>query len=183
MLARTAAVYDPAKHEALIVIGHPKNNAPAYGWVAGLSFDEKNNSLSAEPEQIAPTLAEDVKAGRYKKISASFYLPDSPANPKPGTYYLRHVAFLGAQPPAVKGMRPVQFADNDADILTVEFGEDSIKPWVVGGIARLLNNLRDWIIDSSGLEKANEVIPTGDIDMITKEEARLNEQRKEQPNT
>lgn len=32
-LARSAAVYDPKIHEAPLVIGHPKHNAPAHGWV------------------------------------------------------------------------------------------------------------------------------------------------------
>ncbi len=50
-----------------------------------------------------------VKAGRFKSRSASFYHPDNPNNPKPGVYYLRHVGFLGAQPPAVKGLKAVEF--------------------------------------------------------------------------
>jgi hypothetical protein len=28
--------YNPAEHEAPIVIGHPTDNAPAWGWVEGL---------------------------------------------------------------------------------------------------------------------------------------------------
>lgn len=32
-LEASARAYDPAKHEAPIVIGHPKHDAPAYGWV------------------------------------------------------------------------------------------------------------------------------------------------------
>ena len=38
-LAATAAAYDPALHEAPIVVGHPKDNAPAYGWVKSLGFN------------------------------------------------------------------------------------------------------------------------------------------------
>ena len=51
--------------------------------------------LLAEPDQLDPQFAELVGNGRFKKVSASFYLPDSPNNPKPGTLYLRHVGFLG----------------------------------------------------------------------------------------
>ena len=43
------------------------------------------------PRQVDPAFAEAVAAGRYKKVSASFYQPNSPHNPVPGVYYLRHV--------------------------------------------------------------------------------------------
>ena len=32
-LQRTAAAYDPAKFDAPLVLGHPKTDDPAYGWV------------------------------------------------------------------------------------------------------------------------------------------------------
>ena len=34
-LQATVAAYDPGKHEAPLVIGHPSIDAPAYGWVTG----------------------------------------------------------------------------------------------------------------------------------------------------
>jgi len=117
-LAATAAAYDPALAEAPIVVGHPAADAPAYGWVKALAFAE--GGLEAEPDQVDPAFAEMVAAGRFKKISASFYPPESPKNPVPGVYYLRHVGFLGAQPPAVKGLRAPSFAEGD-EAVTLEF--------------------------------------------------------------
>jgi len=35
-LDKTVAAYDPARHEAPLVIGHPKTDSPAYGWVERL---------------------------------------------------------------------------------------------------------------------------------------------------
>ncbi len=123
-LAATAAAYDPALHEAPLVIGHPALDDPAYGWVESLSVTG-DGALEAEPTQVDPAFAELVEAGRYKKISASFYRPDAAANPAPGAFYLRHVGFLGAQPPAVKGLRAVQFAAPAAaaedGLVTIEF--------------------------------------------------------------
>ena len=118
-LEASARAYDPAKHEAPIVVGHPKHDAPAYGWVKSLAAGA--DGLNAEPHQVDANFAELVAAGRYKKISASFYLPDAPNNPVPGVYYLRHVGFLGAQPPAVKGLKQAEFADAEDGI--VEFGD------------------------------------------------------------
>jgi len=116
-----AAAYDPALHEAPLVVGHPKSDAPAYGWVRSLSAT--GGVLTATPGQVAPEFAELVESGRYKKRSASFYPPTHAGNPKPGTWYLRHVGFLGAHPPSLKGLRDVSFSAADDGCVTVEFGE------------------------------------------------------------
>lgn len=123
-LAASAQAYNPSIHEAPLVVGHPRHDAPAYGWVQALAFGD--DGLTAVPHQVDPAFAEMHAAGRFKKVSASFYRPDAPNNPVPGVWYLRHVGFLGAQPPAVKGLRPAEFGE-DADCVTVEFSE-SIQP-------------------------------------------------------
>ena len=56
-----------------------------------------------------------MAARRFPKRSASFYPPQAPNNPTPGKWYLRHVAFLGAQPPAIAGLKDIQFSAGDAD--------------------------------------------------------------------
>lgn len=119
-LAACANAYDPALHEAPLVVGHPRDNTPAWGWVSKLAAGGRY--LGADLKQVDPDFAEAVEAGRYKKVSASFYLPNSPANPKPGVLYLRHVGFLGGQPPAVKGLPGVEFGDTNEGV--VEFSED-----------------------------------------------------------
>ena len=118
-LAATAAAYNTSAHEAPVVVGHPKTDAPAYGWVGSLKAE--GNSLLADFAQMDAAFAEQVRQGRYKKVSASFYQPDAPANPAPGKWSLRHVGFLGAHPPAIKGLKPIEF--NEAEAGVVEFGE------------------------------------------------------------
>lgn len=157
-LEASARAYDPAKHEAPIVIGHPKHDAPAYGWVKSLAAGA--DGLNAEPHQIDANFAELVAAGRYKKISASFYLPDAPNNPVPGVYYLRHVGFLGAQPPAVKGLKAVAFAD-DPDSDVVEFSD-----WGMEANASLWRRLRDFLLTKFGQETADQVVPDWQIESI-----------------
>lgn len=107
-LAGMASSYNPALREAPLTVGHPKDNLPAYGWVKSVSRTA-NGALAITPHQLEPQFAEMVQAGRFKKRSASFYPPQAPHNPMPGKWYLRHVAFLGAQPPAVAGLKDVQF--------------------------------------------------------------------------
>ena len=70
-----------------------------------------DGKLCADIDQLDASFAEAARAGRYRYQSATFYLPDQKSNPKPGAYYLHHVAILGAEAPAVPGLAPVQFND------------------------------------------------------------------------
>lgn len=97
-LGKIAGSYDPENHEAPVVIGHPQNNSPAYGWVKGLEMDDEG-VLWAKTD-ILEEFDELVQKGAYKKRSISLYDDLS----------LRHVGFLGGQPPAVKGLPDLQFA-------------------------------------------------------------------------
>lgn len=150
-LAASAAAYDPALSEAPIVVGHPVTDGPAYGWIKALAFS--GSALEAEPDQVDPAFAEMVSAGRFKKISASFYPPASKNNPVPGVYYLRHVGFLGAAAPAVKGLRTPAFADGE-EAITFEFGEyDDVAN------AQLWRSLREWLIGKFGQDEADKIVP------------------------
>ncbi|TGY49593.1 peptidase [Rodentibacter caecimuris] len=146
-LQQAVDAYNVEYHESPAVIGHPKHNAPAYGWVKRLQLD--GEVLLAEFDQVDPEFAEMVEKGRFKKISSSFYLADSPNNPCPGNLYLRHVGFLGAMPPAVKGLRNPEFADNEQGV--VDFSD-----WME---ANLWRRLRDWFIGKYGQEEADSALP------------------------
>lgn len=156
-LIATANAYDPTRHEAPLVIGHPRADAPAWGWVGSLTADA--HGLFATPRQLDPAFAEMVRAGRFKKVSASFYTPDSPHNPVPGVYYLRHVGFLGAQPPAVKGLAPVNFAEGDTDEGCVSF-DFAESPGLLRRLADLFRGLREYVVEKDGTEMADRAIPS-----------------------
>ncbi|WP_338665000.1 hypothetical protein VQH23_07445 [Pararoseomonas sp. SCSIO 73927] len=174
-LEATARAYDPSKHEAPIVVGHPALNAPAYGWVSGLAAEA--DGLHATPKQVDPAFAALVDAGRFKKISASFWRPDAPDNPTPGVYALRHVGFLGAAPPAVLGLKPVSFAAEAEGVATVEFSADAggIRSlgWMLGDIAGLFRGLRERMIAKDGQEEADRVLPNYSIQSVLDEAKRI----------
>ncbi|MEX6145600.1 hypothetical protein AB6G46_15930 [Providencia hangzhouensis] len=153
-----AASYDPTLMETPFVIGHPKLTAPSYGWAG--RFEVRDGLLYAEPKQVVPEFAEAFNKGMYKKRSLSIYFPNSPGNPKPGHFYPRHVGFLGAMPPAVKGLPDVSFAECDGDLAPVEFA----LPWEVASLVDTLRAMRDYLIEKDGLEKANLVLPQWRID-------------------
>lgn len=158
-LRATAAAYNPSLHDAPLVVGHPKIDDPAYGWVKAVQFNEQTQKLEAIPHQVDAEFAELVNGGKYKKVSGSFYLPDSPCNPVPGVYYPKHIGFLGATPPAVKGLKSVSFADDNEGV--VEFAD-----WDQMTIAGLFRSLRDWIISKDGIETADGILPTYQIESL-----------------
>ncbi|MEM0953297.1 MAG: peptidase [Pseudomonadota bacterium] len=149
MLQASADAYDPKLHEAPIVVGHPQDNGPAFGWIGGVSYSD--GDYHADPRQVNDDFAELVAKGTYKKVSASWYAPDAPANPVPGTYYLRHVGFLGAMPPAIKGLDGVEFQEGEEGV--IEFSAE----WETAGIFR---RLREFLIEKFGVEDADKAIPS-----------------------
>lgn len=155
--------YDPALHEAPLIVGHPQHDAPAYGWVRGLSFAD--GALAVEEHQVDPQFDELRKTGRFKKVSARFYTPTSKNNPTPGHYYLRDVGFLGAMPPAVKGLRSASFAD-DSDVATAEVSFADLPAWAGGYIASLFRSLRDFVIEKFDKDTADKVLPEWQVQSL-----------------
>jgi hypothetical protein len=151
--------YDPSLHEAPIVVGHPKLDAPAYGSIGEVVYDPASQRLDARPSHVDPDFAEAVNRKLYRAVSLSMYLPDSPSNPKPGHHYLRHVGFLGAHPPAIKGLRQVSFGADEEGVVT--FGE-----WDERITAGLFRRLRDWLIGSFGQDAADKVLPDYEIQSL-----------------
>lgn len=162
-VAQIAADYDPALSEAPLVVGHPTHDAPAYGWVRGLRAD--GPLLLAEAGDVDPEFRGMVRAGRFRKRSASFFGPASKSNPRPGKLYLRHVGFLGAMPPAVKGLRDVHLADADDGILV--FG-DFRQRGAFAALGDVLRKLREHFIGAGdgGAERADALIPQYQIDTV-----------------
>ena len=114
-----AESYDESAFCAPIVVGHPRLNAPAYGWVSGLEFSAAG--VHAAPRDVEPRFAEMVRTQRFSKISASLYMPGTESHPVDGATapYLRHVGFLGAAAPAIQGLDRASLSDG-AGAVTIE---------------------------------------------------------------
>lgn len=162
-LAATAKAYNPELHAAPMVIGHPRHDAPAYGRITAIQFAD--GFLLGEPSKVDPAFAESVNSGHFDRVSLSLYSPDSPSNPVPGVWYPRHLGFLGAMPPGVKGLGAAQFAEGEKGI--VEFGD-----WNDRLIARLFRNIKNHLIGTVGQEQADKVLDEWDLQAITEEALR-----------
>lgn len=106
-LDKLASNYEARTEDAALVLGHPKNSDPAYGWLKQVRrFGE---DLCAYVAQIPDTIRKAVDNKRYKYVSLS-HTPD---------LRIRHVGLLGAVPPGVKGLGEVSFAKGE-DLTTVD---------------------------------------------------------------
>lgn len=111
-LKKIVSQYDPANEEVPAVIGHPKETAPAYGWLKRIWL--KGESIIGDFHQVADELVAAIKAGRYKKRSVSL----------DRDMRLQHVGFLGAALPGVSGLKDIEFSA-EAEMDTYEFTSTS----------------------------------------------------------
>jgi len=135
-LQQVVDTYDPSVHTAPLVLGHAGDNdsLPAYGWIKG--FAKKGDNLYADVE-FSPVAKDLVKDGHYRKVSISFYSPDSAINPSKGKWSARHLALLGASPPAVKGLEPFSFSEQEGiydfavSLAPSEIFDDELGPTLI----------------------------------------------------
>lgn len=126
--------FDESQRRIPLVFGHPKDNAPAYGWVETLR--RAGNTLQAKFKQVHDDVKTLVDNGNFKNVSISV---------SPDLSFLHHVGLLGATQPAIPGLREVSFADS-ADCLTFEFSADELAEEVErlkGEIAQLKAQLEE----------------------------------------
>jgi len=157
---------------APLVLGHPKHDDPAHGWVTGLRRDQ--DILLAQVDKVSTAFAKGVKDEDYRYISAAFFPPNSTANPAMGKLYLRHVGALGATRPAIPGLKPlseVAFATKDIgnisgqlafasdDNSMIAFGEPLEKQ----EFGTFLRRLREFLVEKFGRQEADAAVPEWSI--------------------
>lgn len=153
-IEQIAASYDPAIHEAPAVLGHPVTDAPAYGWVRDVEARVDGLWVNVD---LSPELVDLVDRQMYKNLSVSLYPPLSPLNPVPGGYYLKHLGFLGAQAPAVKGLKKVSLSE-PADEVIINLSQKEVLH--MHGMTTPNENLKAHIwTDEKPLELAEEPRP------------------------
>jgi len=145
--------YDPDVEEAPLVIGHPKTDDPAWGWVKSLK--RSGDWLLMQTHKVAKEFKDAVNDGRFNKRSVSLV----------GSK-LKHVGFLGAALPAVSGLGSAKLNASD-DGQVIEFavdanGVDRSLYWRLKGCGQLFSNLREWIISQggdTGIATADRILP------------------------
>jgi hypothetical protein len=179
LFADVLATYNPQNFKAPLIISHDtfgRDDASlaeselAYGYPSGLK--QVGNKIVALFDRVSPRFREWWENGQLMSVSPSLYRPDSPSNPYPGKWSLRHVAALGKSPPAQKDLgQPVGLAEfakggfgipQDWVLNLGEFEQpdDGTVNLSVGGVLPMvLRNLREWFLTEKGAEVADRLIP------------------------
>lgn len=179
-LDEVVASYNPSNFAAPLIISHDTqgisdrelgNSEFAFGVPRALK--RVGDRIKAVFDKVAPEFENWVKEGKLTAVSPSFYLPNSPHNPTPGKLALRHIAALGRTPPAIKGMQSLQsafnFSESQEGVVDFAF---ALKPGTLefGGsdraVARLLQNLREWLISEYDLETADRTLPGYEVGIL-----------------
>jgi len=106
-----AAVKEDSSLDAPVVKGHPKTEDKAFGWIEKLKTD--GASLLAKVKDMPEEFKKQIEDGEFKKRSIALTKD----------MRLRHVGFLGAVAPAVEGMEPISFNDDEFTEYESEYAE------------------------------------------------------------
>src|SRR5579884_534059 len=140
------------------VCGHPKTDDPAWAWVEAVK--KEAGSIWVKFKDIVPEFAEMVTKKMFPHRSVAI-------NPD---FSIRHVGFLGAVPPAIKGLAPITHAA-EQPMAVIEFADYNDL-----AIADLFRRMREWIIEKFGSDDADRVIPSDQLGFIQQQAAEEDEE-------
>lgn len=156
-----------------LVKGHPKDDDPAYGWgEKSKVYVDTNGHLKIETleEDYQPEFLQQLKKKEYGPVSIKL---------RPEDLSIKHIGFFGAVPTAVTNLEPA-FSEGDKkdngdecvelsfkkinyteseDNIILEFAELEISRYQLNSNYTLLRNLKNHLISTLGLDKANNIMP------------------------
>lgn len=133
-----------------IVIGHPKTDSPAYGWSTRLK--REGDVLLGKYSDVEKQFEKMVEDKRFPNRSVRIRKTDN-------GWKLLHTGWLGAVPPAVEGLKPVEY--NEADDQSFDFMSDAYTTNVA---ARIFRRLREFLIAKYDQDTADQVLPDYEIE-------------------
>lgn len=121
MVAAMARNYNAEWHKSPVVIGHDDDDTKdAVGWATGMAFD--GASLWADVEITDDETVERVRSKGLQYVSAEVHPNFHGIGP-----YVFRVSLLGAMPPRVKGMKPLEFSDRSFSSVTPAIPPDNTQ--------------------------------------------------------
>lgn len=134
------------------VITHDKLYSP-FAYAHGIEAKRDDDTLFVRSEKINPDFDKLVKSGALFNRSIRAI-----KDPIKG-WCLDHIAWLGAEPPAVEGLAAVQYS-KDAEYCDFQF-VDTQTPY---SLKRMARSIRTFLIDKFDKATADQVIPEHEID-------------------
>lgn len=138
-----------------LVIGHPKTDGPAWGWIKKTSIVNEDDVLVAlaDQEDVVPEFKDWFGKKLFKKVSVKLR-PD---------FSIQHIGFLGAKPPAVTGLPAVAFKEDEKG-MTIELADYELSQWYFKNNQRLWRSLKNFLISKFGKDDADSTLNEYDIE-------------------
>jgi hypothetical protein len=135
-----------------LVIGHPKTDDPAWGWSSALKRD--GDVLLGKFSDVQPEFSKMVENKQFPNRSIKI-------EPAENGYRLVHTGFLGGIPPAIKGLKQLNFNQNDK---AMEFSGDW---YVTSRLSRMFRNIKNYLVEDKGQEKADQILPEWELENLS----------------
>jgi regulator of replication initiation timing len=159
-LQKIAETYNAqTERKAPLVIGHPAHDDPAFGWVDELKVAK--DKLFAFVSDINQSVKDAVNRKEYQNVSIALW----------ANGLLRHIGLLGAAAPAVPGLTPVAFADDQqfdefaSPFLMFQEGETFSKD-DRSALFNWISRLRKSLTNLGGKEVAETVFPRKEMEQF-----------------
>ena len=167
-LDQVVANHDP-EHPAPHVITHKEVYSP-FAYAQSADVKREGDSLLVKADKVEPQFEKLVRDGRLYERSVRLMPTDK-------GWKLGHVAWLGAEPPAVEGLAPLQFESGQ------EFYDFEMDSYTPNAMARLFRRVREFIVDKFDIETADKVIPDYEIESLSDHATRMREKDNEDSST
>ena len=148
-----------------VVIGHPANDLPVVGLLARSALvrqgegDKRVILIDDSSAQFSSEAVETYRAAGYSKVSVKIKMPEM---------VIRHVGLVTEA--AVAELNSASFGEGDQPgfeyaVFEAEalFGRDEYRMPYVGGLFR---KVREFMIEKFGLDAADKVLPSYEIDYL-----------------
>lgn len=153
-IAEATRNYAYQNDEYPITIGHVKTGSPSWGWLnkADVIVDGDKLFVEYEEKNLVKEFVAWVNKKLYKTVSIGLK----------SCLAIDHLAFLGAEPPAVTGMEAISFTESD-EILSFEFAAIEMGNSPFSIYERIFRNIKNFLIELKGIDTANSIISEDDI--------------------
>lgn len=125
-----------ANDEIPVCIGHKKDDSPKWGAFKKESFQRAGEYLVGKYDYLVTEFAEYINRKMFDKVSIALY-PD---------LAIKHIAILGVQAPAIKGLQPIEMNECSDNETFVEINFDGFSEYDKGfNLAGFLKEIKNYL--------------------------------------
>jgi hypothetical protein len=135
-------------------ITHKRLYSP-FAFAQGVAMKREGDSIWVKSDQVNPDFQKLVDSGALYERSVELDFDEVKG------WFMIRITWLGAEPPAVEGLAPVQMSGTSDQVTRFSLDWSDVRQaWTV---AKLFQRIRDWLIAQHGVKQADEIIDDWDV--------------------